>query len=67
MLSIFFSTDVIRIFFYLTEKKFTHNESVFNQGERANYLFYILKGRVDFAIKHGTMSTKIYETSHSSN
>ena len=25
MLSIFKTTDVIRIFFYLTEKKFTHN------------------------------------------
>ena len=62
MLTIFYTNDIIRIFFYLTEKKFTHHESIFDQGDRANALFYISKGKVNFFAKHGTVETKIYET-----
>lgn len=62
MLTIFYTNDIIRIFFHLTEKKFTHNEAIFDQGDRANALFYISKGKANFSIKHGTVETKIFET-----
>lgn len=55
MLIIFYTNDIIRIFFYLTEKKFTHHENVFGQDDRANALFYVSKGKVDFIVKHGTV------------
>lgn len=62
MLGIFFTPDIIRIFFHLTEKKFTHHEPIFNQGERPTSLFYLSKGKVDFVVKHGGETTKIYST-----
>lgn len=67
MLMIFFTPEIIRIFFYLKEEKFTYNEEIFNQDERANNLFFLAKGRANFFTRHGSSNTKIYETSHSGN
>jgi CRP-like cAMP-binding protein len=55
MLTIFYTNDIIRIFFHLTEKKFTHHETVFGQDDRASALFYISKGKINFFVKHGTV------------
>ena len=62
MLTIFQTTEVIRIFFSLTEKKFTHNETVFEQGDRPTSLVYLVKGEVKYFIEHGSKKTEVYMT-----
>lgn len=62
MLSIFKTTEIIRVFFYLTEKKYTFQQTVFEQGDRPTALIYLMKGQVKFFLEHGNRKTEIYKT-----
>ena len=60
--TIFSNSLVIRFLFYLTERKYTHNEVIFEQGERSNALYYLQKGFVEFFLKTGSKMNFIYQT-----
>lgn len=60
MINIFQSTAATRFLFNLVEKKYTTDEQVVNQGDRAMILNYLHKGKMEFTVFSGTQQFVIY-------
>ena len=60
--TIFLNPEAIRFLFHLTERKYTSNQQVFDQYERANSLVYLHKGLVQLRLKLRDTMYFLYET-----
>lgn len=62
MVNIFQSTAATRFLFRLVERKYTMDEQVVSQGDRAMVLNYLHKGSMDFTVESGTQQFLIYQS-----
>ena len=62
MINIFQSTTATKFLFNLVEKKYTFEEQVLNQGERALSLNYLHKGKMEFSVFCGNQKVVIYKS-----